>query len=93
MHSGTLTVSASDDTSLLGAQGVPEDMISRASKMAVCKVNIDTDIRLGFTAMIRKSLVENPANFDPRKYLAPAREAVKDMVMHKLDVLGNVDRI
>ena len=76
-----------------GAKGVPEEMISKATKMAVCKVNIDTDIRLGFTAMIRKSLIDNPANFDPRKYLKPARQAVQDMVMHKLEVLGNVNRI
>lgn len=78
---------------LPGAKGVPEDMISKASKMGVCKVNIDSDIRLGMTATIRKAFTENPENFDPRKYLGPAREAVKQMVMHKLDVLGNVNRI
>ena len=76
-----------------GAQGVPEEMITKASKMAVCKVNIDTDLRLAMTALIRKSLKENPNNFDPRKYLAPARQAIKEMVMHKLDILGNVNRI
>jgi len=76
-----------------GAKGVPEDMISKAAKMSVCKVNIDTDIRLGFTAMIRKELIDNPSNFDPRKYLSPARTAVQEMVMHKLDVLGNVNTL
>lgn len=78
---------------LPGAKGVPEDMISRASKMGVCKVNIDTDLRLAMTGAIRKSLAENPTNFDPRKYLMPARDAVKEMVMHKLDILGNVNTI
>jgi fructose-bisphosphate aldolase, class II len=76
-----------------GAKGVPEDMISKASKMAVCKVNIDTDLRLAMTGIIRKCFVEKPENFDPRKYLAPARDAIKQMVIHKLEVLGNVNRI
>ena len=76
-----------------GAQGVPEELISQASKMGVCKVNIDTDLRLAMTGVIRKEIHDNPANFDPRKYLGPARDAIKDMVMHKLDILGNVDRI
>ena len=78
---------------LPGAKGVPEDMITRASKMGVCKVNIDTDLRLAMTATIRKAFTEKPENFDPRKYLGPAREAIKQMVMHKLDILGNVNRI
>lgn len=78
---------------LPGAKGVPEDMITRASKMGVCKVNIDTDLRLAMTAAIRKAFVEMPEQFDPRKYLVPAREAIKQMVMHKLDILGNVGRI
>jgi len=76
-----------------GAKGVPEDMISKAAKMAVCKVNIDTDLRLAMTGTIRKAFTDNPANFDPRKYLGPARDAIKQMVMHKLDVLGNVNRL
>jgi len=76
-----------------GARGVPEDMITKASKMAVCKVNIDTDLRLAMTGTIRKCFMEKPENFDPRKYLAPARDAIKQMVMHKLDILGNVNRI
>jgi len=73
---------------LPGAKGVPEDMIKRAVQGAVCKVNIDTDLRLAMTASIRKAFAEDPANFDPRKYLTPAREAIKQMVKHKLRVLG-----
>ena len=76
-----------------GAKGVPEEMISRAVKSGVCKVNIDTDLRLAMTAAIRKAFAEKPDNFDPRKYLGPAREAVKQMVMHKLDILGNVNTL
>lgn len=72
-----------------GAQGVPEEMLSRAAKMGVCKINIDTDLRLAMTASIRKHLIEDPSNFDPRKYLGPGRQAIKDMVQHKIkDVLG-----
>ena len=72
-----------------GAQGVPEDMILEAVKHGVCKVNIDTDIRLAITAEIRKYFVEHPGDFDPRQYLGPAREAVKGMVSHKIrDVLN-----
>lgn len=72
-----------------GARGVPEDMITEAVKHGVCKVNIDTDLRLAMTAEVRKFLVENPGEFDPRKYLGPARAAIKDMVKHKIkDVLN-----
>jgi fructose-bisphosphate aldolase, class II len=78
---------------LPGAKGVPEHYITEASKSGVCKVNIDTDLRLAMTAAIRKSFVDSPENFDPRKYLVPAREAVKQMVMHKLDILGNVNTL
>ena len=70
------------------AMGVPEDAISKAAKMAVCKVNIDTDLRLALTAKIRQVFAEKPGEFDPRKYLGPGREAIKDMVKHKLQVLG-----
>ena len=73
---------------LPGAQGVPEEMISRAVKTGVCKVNIDTDLRLAMTATIRKYFSEDPSNFDPRKYLGPARDALQQMVVHKLRVLG-----
>ena len=68
--------------------GVPEEAITKASKMAVCKVNIDTDLRLALTAKIRQVFAENPAEFDPRKYLGPGREAIKQMVKRKLHVLG-----
>jgi len=72
-----------------GARGVPEDLLRKAASMAVCKINIDTDIRLAMTATIRKHFVENPADFDPRQYLAPARTAVKEMVQRKIkNVLG-----
>ncbi len=70
------------------AMGVPEDAISKAAKMAVCKVNIDTDLRMALTAKIRQVFAEKPGEFDPRKYLGPAREAIKSMVKHKLHVLG-----
>lgn len=72
------------------AQGVPEDMLRKAASMGVCKINIDTDLRLAMTASVRKYMVENPSEFDPRKYLGPAREAIKQMVIHKIrNVLGS----
>ena len=67
-----------------GAQGVPEDMLLRAGKMGVCKINIDTDLRLALTAAIREHLFLHPGDFDPRQYLKPAREAIKGMVQHKI---------
>ncbi|MDD5986297.1 MAG: class II fructose-bisphosphate aldolase, partial [Eubacteriales bacterium] len=67
-----------------GAQGVPEDMLTEAAKHGVCKINVDTDLRLAMTAKIRQVFAENPAEFDPRKYLGPGREAIKDMVAHKI---------
>jgi len=70
------------------AMGVPEEAISKAAKMAICKVNIDTDLRLALTAKIRQVFAEKPGEFDPRKYLGPGREAIKEMVRHKLHVLG-----
>ncbi|AGC67966.1 fructose-bisphosphate aldolase Fba [Thermoclostridium stercorarium subsp. stercorarium DSM 8532] len=72
-----------------GAKGVPEDMLRKAASMAVCKINIDSDLRLAMTATIRKFFAENPGEFDPRKYLGPAREEIKKLVKHKLiNVLG-----
>jgi len=72
-----------------GAQGVPEDMIKEAVKHGVCKVNIDTDLRLAMTAEIRRVFMEDPAEFDPRKYLGPGRDAITRMVQHKIkDVLN-----
>ncbi len=76
-----------------GAQGVPEEMLKRAGKLGVCKINIDTDLRLSMTAMIRKIFTENPSEFDPRKYLGPARDAIKEMVRHKIvNVLGSAGK-
>lgn len=71
------------------AIGIPEDMLRQAARSAVCKINIDSDIRLAVTGTIRKYFNDNPSHFDPRQYLGPAREAVKNMVKHKiLNVLG-----
>ncbi|WP_027185321.1 class II fructose-1,6-bisphosphate aldolase [Desulfovibrio inopinatus] len=71
------------------AKGVSEELLRKAAASGVCKINIDTDIRLAMTATIRKHFVENPTDFDPRQYLKPAREAVKNMVKHKIkNVLG-----
>ncbi|MDE7240733.1 class II fructose-1,6-bisphosphate aldolase [Desulfovibrio sp.] len=76
-----------------GAKGVPEDMLRKAATMGVCKINVDTDIRLALTATIRQFFVEHPEQFDPRSYLAPAREAVKEMVAHKIrDVMGSAGK-
>ena len=69
------------------AIGIPEEMLRKAATMAVCKINIDSDIRLAMTATIRKYFAENPSHFDPRQYLGPARTAVKDMVAHKINVV------
>ncbi len=69
------------------AMGVPEDAVSKASKMAVCKVNIDTDLRMALTAKIRQVYAEKPAEFDPRKYLGPGRAAGQHMVARELHVL------
>ncbi|HOF94363.1 MAG TPA: class II fructose-1,6-bisphosphate aldolase [Clostridia bacterium] len=73
-----------------GAVGIPEDMLRKAASMAVCKINIDSDLRLAMTGTIRKYFVEHPDHFDPRQYLKPAREAIKQMVKHKIvNVLGS----
>jgi fructose-bisphosphate aldolase class II len=78
---------------LEGAVGVSEDQLRKAAQSAVCKVNIDSDGRLAVTAIIRKELYENPKNFDPRKYLGPAREELKKMIIQKnRNVLGSADR-
>jgi len=72
-----------------GAIGIPEEQLRQAAEMAVCKINIDSDLRLAMTACIREYLTEHPDHFDPRQYLKPARVAIKDMVAHKLiNVLG-----
>ncbi|MPN32463.1 Fructose-bisphosphate aldolase [bioreactor metagenome] len=77
-----------------GARGVPEDMLLRASKLGVCKINIDTDLRLAMTASIREHLANHPSDFDPRQYLKPAREAIKNMVKHKIkNVLNSSNQL
>lgn len=75
------------------AIGIPEEMLRQAAKSAVCKINIDSDIRMAVTASIRKHFTEHPEQFDPRQYLAPARQAVKEMVAHKIrNVLGSENK-
>ncbi len=75
--------------SMPGAIGIPEEQLAQAAKLAVCKINIDSDIRLAMTASVRKYFAEHPDHFDPRQFLKPARQAVKDMVAHKIvNVLG-----
>ena len=69
------------------AIGIPEEMLREAAKMAVCKINVDSDIRLAMTGVIRKYMFEHPDHFDPRQYLGAARTAVKDMVAHKINVV------
>jgi fructose-bisphosphate aldolase class II len=72
-----------------GAIGVPEDQLREAARSAVCKINIDSDLRLAMTGTIRKFFAEHPDKFDPREYLKPARANIKELVRHKLiDVLG-----
>ena len=74
---------------VLGAKGVPEDMLRKAATMAVCKINIDSDLRLAMTAAIRQHMFEHPDHFDPRQYLTPARDHIRELVRHKMhDVLG-----
>ena len=71
------------------AVGIPEEQLRKAATMSVCKINIDSDLRLAMTGTIRKYFNEHPADFDPRQYLKPARAAIKELVKHKLvDVLG-----
>ena len=78
---------------LKDAVGIPEEQLRRAAKSAVCKINIDSDGRLAMTALIRKVFAEKPAEFDPRKYLGPARDELTKMIIHKnKEVLGSADR-
>ena len=76
------------------AIGIPEDMLRQAAKMAVCKINIDSDLRLAMTAGVREHLNKAPADFDPRKYLTPGRDNIRDLVTHKIKyVLGSEGKI
>lgn len=78
---------------LKDAIGIPEDQLRRASQMSVCKINIDSDGRLAMTAMIRETFANKPAEFDPRKYLGPARDELKKLYMHKnVNVLGSAGK-
>jgi fructose-bisphosphate aldolase class II len=78
---------------LKDAIGIPEDQLRKAAKSAVCKINIDSDGRLAMTAAVRKVFVEKPAEFDPRKFLGPARDALKELYKHKnINVLGSADK-
>ena len=79
---------------IMGAKGVPEEMLLQAGKLGVCKINIDTDLRLAMTASIREHLVNNPGDFDPRQYLKPARTAIQNMVQHKIkNVLNSSNKL
>lgn len=77
-----------------GAKGVPDEMLNEASKSGVSKIKVDTDLRLAMTAAIRKTFAEDPSAFDPRKYLTPARDLIKETVKHKIvDVFGSSNKI
>ena len=79
---------------LKAAVGIPEEQLRKAAKSAVCKINIDSDSRLAMTAAVRKAFAEKPAEFDPRKYLGPAREHMKELYEHKIvNVLGSNDKL
>ncbi len=79
---------------LKAAVGIPEEQLRKAAKSAVCKINIDSDSRLAMTAAVRKAFAEKPAEFDPRKYLGPAREHMKELYIHKIvNVLGSNDKL
>jgi fructose-bisphosphate aldolase class II len=76
------------------AIGIPEDMLRKAAASSVCKINIDSDLRLAMTGTIRQYFTDNPSHFDPRQYLGPARAAIKDMVKRKIvNVLGSGGKI
>lgn len=77
---------------LPNAKGVPEEMLAFAAKNGIAKINIDTDLRLAMTATIRKFFAEHPEKFDPREYMGPGRQAIKELVKHKMQVLGTAGR-
>ena len=79
---------------IAGAKGIPAEMLRKASSMAVCKINMDTDLRLAMTAAVRKVFAEKPAEFDPRKYLGPARDNMEKLYKHKIiNVLGSDNKL
>lgn len=72
------------------AIGIPEEMLRQAASMAVCKINIDSDLRLAMTAALRQHLAQHPGDFDPRQYLSPARDHIRELVQNKIrNVLGS----
>ena len=76
------------------AIGIPEEMLRKAAQMAVCKINIDSDLRICMTAAVRQHLAEHPDHFDPRQFLSPGRDAIREIVAHKIrDVLGSSNKI
>ncbi|MHA1550301.1 MAG: class II fructose-1,6-bisphosphate aldolase [Alphaproteobacteria bacterium] len=75
------------------AQGVTESLLAKASKIGIAKINIDTDLRLAFTAEIRKSFIENPSNIDPRKYLGISRDSIQKLVEHKIKLFGSENKV
>jgi len=80
--------------SLKGTKGVPDEMLREANRLGVCKINVDTDLRIAVTGSVRKVFTEKPGEFDPRKYLGPAREAITDVVYHKImNVFGSSDKL
>jgi fructose-bisphosphate aldolase class II len=88
-----VTMINSNGGQLKAAVGIPEEQLRRAAKSAVCKINIDSDGRLVMTAMIRKTFAEKPGEFDPRKYLGPARDELTKMMIHKNEhVLGSAGK-
>ena len=74
------------------AKGVPDEAVVEAVRLGICKVNIDTDMRIAFTAFIRKAFAEKPENIDPRKYLGPARDAVREVVAAKMKLFGSIGK-
>lgn len=82
-------IANSNGASLAGTRGVPDDAITEAVKLGICKVNIDTDMRIAFMAYVRKALAEKPDNIDPRKYLGAGRDAVSEVVKKKIELFGS----
>ena len=94
MHPRPKAASTSLAVDIPGAKGVPDEILHEASVSGVSKINVDTDLRLAMTAAIRKEFSEEPNVFDPRKYLKPARDLIKETVEHKMkDVFGSSNKI
>ena len=89
VHSSLVSAANRYGARITNAKGVPESEIKKAIKLGVCKVNEDTDLRLAFTAAVRKVLAENPSVYDPRELLGPATEAMKDVIIRRIKVLGS----